>query len=457
MMAKFYPVRSVRRTVGRSRFQLAKQHTREFLENSDPEFIESAQMRLFNQAWKEALELPFYQEWQRKFQLPNSVSSLEEIKAWPPLHKSDLRDNIELVKMTPGVVGSYRTSGSTSEPFDFPRGEDEFAQGYSTMWSYRSAHGLYPFDPFLAVANTSTGAAQSWWSQKKSRLSRILKDLAGNSWKTDGFIPTGESADKALTYLKLTRAKYVVGFPSGIAAMARRAEEQDLKFPKLTHAILSSETIEDADVELIERAFQVKVLIEYGAVELGVVAGTFAESTGWPLKVHWWSNLLRLDSEGAGLITTLEGRAFPLINYAIGDLIEPGECTPGGSLLSIDFVHGRTRDVVSIETSDGGTKTLSARGLTYLVRDLPAVTSIQVAQLDDDKVELLVVATGADKALLINKISKSILRNRRELSPGAVTVSFIEQHVAGARGKRGVLVSRGDLPLDRKSIPLITK
>src|SRR5699024_10109832 len=202
----------------------------------------------------------------------------------------------------------------------------------STMWSYRSAHGLKPFDPFLLVANTSTGAAQSGWQKNKMRLTQAMKGIAGNSWKTDGLITTAEAADKALKCLQSVHAKYVIGYPSGIAAMARRAEELGLLFPNLTHAILSSETIDAPDIKLIQRAFRVKVLIEYGAIELGAVAGSLNDSGGWPLKVHWWSHLLHLDSKSSAMVSTLEPRAFPLINYAIGDVIEPGVHTQGGSV-----------------------------------------------------------------------------------------------------------------------------
>jgi phenylacetate-coenzyme A ligase PaaK-like adenylate-forming protein len=252
-------------------------------------------------------------------------------------------------------------------------------------------------------------------------------------------------------------ARYIVGYPSGIASLARRAEEMRLDFPQLTHAILTSETVENTDIKLIERAFQVTALVEYGAIELGAIAGSCNDHGGWPLKVHWWSHLMQLDEADSALISTLEPRIFPLINYAVGDMIVPERVTPGGSVFTIQQVLGRTRDTVTIETRDGEIKTVLARSLCILVRDLPKVTSVQITQRQKGRVELLVVAPGANQKELISKMALAFSRNRKDFRPGSVTVAFIEQHVASARGKRGVFVDKISVPEHFETFSVIPK
>lgn len=447
-MVTGYPTWLVRRSFGKNRYQLATKSMKDFQGVAEPFLIDLKQTELFNEAWQKAQLLPFYEKWQRDHHLPPRITNIAELKTWPVLTKDDLRNNIDLVNQTPGVTASYRTSGSTGEPFNFPRGAGEFPDLYGTMWSFRSASGLRPFDPFLVVSTTLTNAAQSWSAQLKNRLNRIVKDIVGNSWNTAGFIATPEAADRALFTLKFTRPKYIIGFPSGIANIARRAEELKLSFPSLSHAILTSETIDSADIELIERALGVRVLIEYGATEIGVIAGSADESAAWPLKVNWWSSLVRLTPNQEILVTTLSTRVFPLINYALGDIIEAGNISPGGSVLTIGMVHGRTRDTVSIRTKQEELKEVFAREITYLVRDLEGVESVQVAQIDEGEIQLCIVAPKAEKRELTRKMSASLDRNQKDLLPEAITFRFVEAHISSARGKRGVLIDPAAVPAE---------
>lgn len=456
-MSIFYPSSMIRKTLGRSRYELSKKFLAEFIMPVDHDHVHAEQLRAFNASWEKARRLPFYQNWQANHDLPDCIGRIRDLADWPVLTKIDLRQDIELVNQTPNVVGYYRTSGSTSQPFAFPRGEGEFSDSYASMWSYRSAHGLRPFDPFLAVSNISTGAAISRLTQRRNRLQRIAKDLVGNSWRCNGFVATVEEADAALSSIRFFRTKYLAGYTSGIVALARRAQQRELDFPYLTHAILTSETIDQADIELVESALKVTVLIEYGAVEFGVVAATTRDQSAWPLDVLWWSNLLRLDHDSSGVVTTLGPRVFPLINYATGDAIHPTVVSGEGSVLQIGNIEGRVRDVVEIATRDGGKQTVSAREITTLVRDFEGIDSVQIAQVNDGCIELYVVAPSVNHGEMVRRMSDSLMRNKRGFQLDSVRAKFIDIHIVGARGKRGIVVDEQKDLSDRPSYSLIVE
>lgn len=445
-MNAIYPKAIMRRTLGRQRYQLSQKYSRTFSEDTNPEKIEEKQIELFNKTWQKAQELPFYSFWKLTHNLPDQIESIADLGEWPVLTKDDLRANRALMEDTPSITGYYRTSGSTSEPFGFPSGKGEIDDRYATMWSYRIGHGLYPFDPFLSVANTLSGAAQSRFVQLKNRLVRGLKDLAGNSWKSKGFIASKEDADRAILSIKVSRPRYLIGFTSGITAIARRIEERKLNFPFLTHVILTSETIDDADIRLIQRALNVEVLIEYGAVELGVVAGTVSGAEGWPIKVTWWNYIVRMSSDDSAVITALSPQVFPLINYAIGDIIRVSQISPQGSVLEIEEIQGRSRDFVNIAVGGGGLKNVSAREIAYLVRDLDGVDSVQVMQLNEGAIRLYVVSPNMDRDILVERMAASVKRNQKDLSPGSIEVAFVDHHIASARGKRGVVIDLENAP-----------
>lgn len=449
-----FPRKIVRITVGSRRSKLALDAAKEFESTASTAQLEKMQLASFNSVWNTAQRLPFYREWRNIHDLPQVIDSIRSLDDWPVLTKEDLRTDVELVNLTPGIVGSYRTSGSTSEPFDFPRGPDEFESNYSSAWSYRVSHGLRPFDPFLLTANTISGAGQSRFNQVKARSLRAAKDIAGNSWKVNGFIPTSESADGAIKAIQATRPRYIVGYTSAIANIARRANERSLHFPFLTNAIFTSETIHDVDLQQVRDYLGVDTLIEYGAVELGVIAGTPNGSPGWPIKTHHRHALVRTGRDSDAVVTTLAPRLFPLINYGIGDHIEAKKVSPSGSVLEINSVKGRTRDYVNLLLNNGLHRTLSARELIYLVRDIKGIDSAQVSQFGDGKVDIIIVSPHLNAESTIRKITSSIGRNNPDLARTSISVIFAENHIAGARGKRGAVVPRDLISSDLVRHPL---
>lgn len=275
-MVPMYPRRLIRGTAGRHRFNLASEGASLLAGTQTPEEIEILQLRAFNQTWLKAQEVPFYLAYREAHNLPTSIKTLEELDSWPVLTKAVLRSKSSLVEDTAGICDRYWTSGSTSEPYGFPRGKGELDDSYKALWSYRMLNGVAPFDPFVATANIVAGASISKQAELQVRASRILRDIAGNSWTVSGYIPTPQDADVALRVISLSRVKYLVGYASAIVSIARRAKATGVALPALTHAILTSETIAPADIEIVENSLGVKVLIEYGAIELGAIAGTSA-------------------------------------------------------------------------------------------------------------------------------------------------------------------------------------
>ncbi|WP_314035721.1 hypothetical protein [Dietzia sp. CH92] len=371
------------------------------------------------------------------------------------LTKQQLREMHDLVLVTKGAVGTYRTSGSTGEPYDFPRGPNEFADGYMSTWASRIPNGLEPFDSFVLAANTISGSGVSGYAQAKARLIRAAKDVSGNSWKVNGFLPNPSDADAAIRALKLVRPKYVVGYPSAIASIARRAAERGQSFAHLTHVILTSESVYASDVRLIEEGLSVRVLIEYGAIETGVIAGTSAGANGWPLSVLWWRTLVRTDADNEAIVTTLSNRLFPLINYGLGDRLSPTRLTEAGSVVTIGQIEGRSRDVVTVNGRDGALRIVSAREISSLVRDLPGVYSAQVAQPREGLAELLVVAPELPIDRVVRLMSDALGRNRPEFAPGSVRARLVTRHIEGARGKRSLVVPGGSIPSDSPVFDLI--
>ena len=60
----------------------------------------------FNKIWQKTIaEIPFYQYWKKKYDLPNFIKNLDELKYFPTLEKKHLQENEDLIfflqKITP--------------------------------------------------------------------------------------------------------------------------------------------------------------------------------------------------------------------------------------------------------------------------------------------------------------------------------------------------------------------
>jgi len=455
-VAKYYPKTIIRSTIGARRIRLMKAGASRLAKEQSAEDISSQQLALFNKRWSEAVRLPFYQDWKRLHSLPERISDISDLDNWPVLTKDSLRNRQDLVDLTPNVAGHYTTSGSTGEPFRFPRGKIDFHSMYEAQWSYRALNGLQPFDSFVFASNTLNGAGISSVAHKKNSLVRIAKDYAGNSAKVNGFLASDYDADSAIGVIEKSRPRYLVGYPSAISAIARRSSERGIRFPSLSHAILTSESIDPSDISAIRELLDVHVLIEYGTAELGTIAGTVGSPEGWPVRTIWWNSLVRLDGEGSAILTSLSPRTFPLINFSISDALMVGRVGPGGTALTIDDVRGRTRDVVSVLEKDGSITRIMARQLVYLVRESPGVRAVQVTQRRDGYIDFIVtVGNLAAVRECARSMSESIRRNRPEYEVGTVRARFVTSHIPGARGKRSSVIPIESVPADAPTIDLL--
>lgn len=442
-----YPAFIVRRTVGRRRYALAQGSLSWFEPEVSPDDVAEIQLSAFNTVWEAAVQHPFYAKWASDHDLPKSISNIGELDQWPTLTKDILRAHEGLLSATPGIVQYTHTSGSTSSTFAFPRGAGELEVVYSQMWNHRRRFGLLPFDRFVFVSTTRYDAGVSKFRHVRTKLIRSVKDIISNSWRVNGFIPRPEDADAAVRAVRLMRPKYIAGFPSGISMLARRAVDKGIRFPSVRQVILTSETVEPQDLEVIHAAFGVHPIIEYGATEIGVLAGSDVADS-WPIHTLWRANLLRRNADGEVCATTLTNRIFPLINYSLGDVVEPQLVGPGGTILSISDIRGRTRDTLRLSQKFGPAKEVMARDLTYLVREAPGVTSMQVSVIEEGTADILVVAPDADVSDLVARTSRAIRSAHPSLSEDSVYLRVLAHHIAGARGKRGVMVPARDVPLD---------
>lgn len=135
---------------------------------------------------------------------------------------------------------------------------------------------------------------------------------------------------------------FLYGYPSAVERLASASRPRGNR--RLQVVVVTGEPLHDYQRRRIAGAFQVPVVQEYGAGELGSMAFACPEGS-----LHVAAECVRLETEspagGALLATHLRNTLFPLIRYRTGDLgrIDTMTCRCGRGL-PVVTVAGRERD-----------------------------------------------------------------------------------------------------------------
>lgn len=433
----FYPDALVRQTVARTQNNLANLRAGSF--QAPPSFEERSAVQLdqFNRVWDFAVsEIPFYKHWRNTHRLPARISSFAELSSFPHLTKSAINENPDLVFGNDYRGPVYQTSGSTGEPTRFPASKSERPDRVADVWHYRRAMGLKPLNRYIYFGSVQTPTG-TWLDWKRQQAHAHARRVASNSKVFSGYRLDEAAASEAVRLIKKFQPIFLVGFPSAISNIARNVHDPS-DISSVRAIILSSEVVEDTDLADISTAFPGrKVAIEYGSEEIGVIAAS--TGTPWPIQTVWNAVHLSVDEEDNALVSTLTSRRFPLINYRLGDKIEPLR-SEQHSVHLVNRVWGREQDVLDLPLKQGGTRTINAMGMIRILRFIQGVTTTQFYQ-DDESVYLFVVHDdqGSDDHTR-QRAAASLREQYGDVDLTKVKLGRLKDPVRTARLKRRVVL-----------------
>jgi phenylacetate-CoA ligase len=285
------------------------------------------------------------------------ISQWEEL---PVIRKVDIQGELsEVLNSERGVVYRGSTSGSSGHPMVFSKDKYAHAMTYAAYdASYRS-HGI----------DLSMRQARFYGIPLRGlgRFKEQVKDIAMNRVRFPVFDLSDIVLDGYLERLSRGQFDYVYGYSSSILLLSKHVVRKHLVMkdlmPRLKAVIVTSEMCSSEDVEMIRIAFGVRVLNEYGASEIGLIALTdndgawrIDRETVYVEVVNDAGDVVDDGQVGRILVTSLFNRAMPFIRYEIGDM---------GSILRkadkdvILELTGRTNDWVILPSGR------RAAGLTF--------------------------------------------------------------------------------------------
>lgn len=347
---------------------------------------------------------PFY----KKFTASSIPASWDEV---PLMQKSDMQQPLSL-RLSEGFtkknVYVNKTSGSSGHPFIFAK--DRFC--HALTWA-EIIHLYKKWDIEIGKSLEARfyGIPLDFFGYKKEQI----KDFLGRRCRFPIF---DLSDEKLASYLQLFKQKkfvYINGYTSSLVLFAKYLDTKNIVLttvcPSLNCCIVTSEMLFESDKTLLQKAFGVPIINEYGASELGVLGFTNRKRE---FNLNCESLFIEIVDDannpvpdgtlGRIVVTSLFNKAHPMIRYDIGDLglIEPGSSF---KFRKIGRLIGRTNDVAELPNGK------KVPGLTfYYVTKTIIEENGQVKEfiVEQNEIDLFTVIYAADSPLKKSDYEKII-------------------------------------------------
>lgn len=217
-----------------------------------------------------------------------------------------------------------KTSGSSGTPFIFAK--DKYC--HSLSWAeFIDSYGNLGIDLNSSLQARFYGIPLNFQRYYKERF----KDFLSHRYRFSVFDLSEEKMEKILILFKRKKFDYINGYTSAIVLFAKFLKDRNIILtqicPTLKYCIVTSEMLFEDDKELMEKVFNVPIINEYGASELGLIAFTNSEGE---LKVNSSTIFIEildednkpvpLGNSGRIVITALYNKAHPMIRYDVGDI-----------------------------------------------------------------------------------------------------------------------------------------
>lgn len=269
----------------------------------------------------------------------------------PVLTKADFQRPLESIISNGFKKGDLyigNTSGSSGHPLSYAKNKESHALTHAIILSSLTAYGITPFSKQARFYGTPLYGMPKYMA--------TLKDLVANRV----CFPTTDLSDSKLKAFvgkfREVPFDYVYGYASAILLFARYLIRENISFqeiaPRVKCCIVSCEMCIPEEMTFLEKVLGVKVLNEYGASEVGVIAFGDERSEWRVITDDLYcetvddNNLpVAYGEEGKLLITSLSNKAFPIIRYEIGDR---GVLEMKDGKLLLKKLSGRISDLIRL-------------------------------------------------------------------------------------------------------------
>ena len=347
------------------------------------------QIEHFNKVWRKAFtQVPFYKYWKKKYDLPESIKSLDELRYFPVLEKKSIQKNQKLIFSSIKDFQTISTGGSTGEPTNFPISSKESENSYANHYLARGWWNVKPLDRIFLI----WGHSHLFGDGIKGQINyykRLFYDWLINTKRLSAYDLSINSLSNYYQILKKSNPTLIIGYTSAIYKLAKHIDENNLDIENksnLKGVVVTSETVTNYDINLIKKVFNVPCIIEYGMAETGIIAHSKKDSE----NIHlFWDTFIGIKDKDKILnLTTINERVFPLINYKTDDLISSNDNL---SILQIEKILGRKNDFIKVKIGNSFVESHS-EFFTHILKSINGIFNFKIIQKKNMDIEIKYVS-----------------------------------------------------------------
>ncbi len=376
-----------------------------------------------------ATTVPFYREQWAGRRRAGDRTPWDELGNWPILSKESIRKHPEAFVAEDRDIRKLfpeETSGTTGKPLRLWRSREAERLWYALnearlrIWNGVSRHDRWANCGGQRVSSGNRRRPPFWvWNHALHQL-----------YLSSYHVSPGNVAAYAAA-LDRYDVRYLLGYPSALAALAAGAIEQGLKTPQMAVVLSNAEPLFDRQRDVIGRAFRAPVRDTYGQAEIVAAASECAAGS-----LHLWPDVgvtewLEDDADepvtpghaGRLVSTGLLNEAMPLVRYEMGDrgfaADSAAACLCGRLLPVLKGFEGRTADFLYTPAGSpvGGLDTIFHSGLhmreAQIVQERRNLIRIRVVAApgfsDADRIDMrkgVQVRLGADVEVVVDVVDE---------------------------------------------------
>ena len=383
--------------------------------------------------------IPFYYTFynQSGFHPSMFVTEKDWIKI-PILDKKMIRENYnELLcrNLSSKYYKETTTGGSTGVPLKLIIDKRWHSEVLS--WRYLRWWGVSPASNMGII---SRGVPKGTWSKLKKYIlwwptKRVYLDASCMS--------ISDIQDFVIR-IKKYKIEVIQGYVGGIEKVADYIIKNNIIITSVKLVWSSSSPLSKNARERIQKAFNCKVMDQYGSCEIASMAVERPLSNSLSINsdyihleiVDEYGDLCDENILGNIIVTNLENYAFPLIRYNIGDKSSLKEKDVTNIFPEIDYVKGRTTDMVILP--DGSY--LDGSYLTTIFDDYTSyIHSFQVIQRADFSIDINLTKLDHENIESILNNVHCVLAEKTK-SQVSIRINIVD-HIEDNRGKHRYVIS----------------
>lgn len=407
-----------------------------FYTNIDNNNIAEYQLKKFNKLWKNIqVNVPYYKNKVDNNELQPYFNNLSELSNLPVLDREFVTKHMhELTNDSrePDTWGT--TGGSTGNPLQFPKWKSETVYCEPSVWYVRNFYNISRSDRMFRLWGHSHTLGKGLTKYKNKLKFDFGLPLIGYK-RFPAYDLSDQKLKEAGEAILRFKPRYIIGYSKALYMLARANADKKSEFHrlKLKAVIGAAEGFaNEEDKNYVAEIFGCPVALQYAAMETNYIAHTHPDGE---YKVLWRNNLIECvdddgnpSNSGRILITSLYPRAFPLVRYEIGDIID-GCKKNDESVYSFEKVKGRDNDFLLLDENTP----IHSEGITHAVKSSSMVTAYQIRYTKDRQYTIYLKSSEEIKEEEIKVIKEKLKQIDKRL--GKIRVKQADQLKQTIAGK----------------------